>query len=153
MWVERKASEGGEGAAKSGASEHSRSKCWLCACGAGSTALLDCPEDPKNRPTVGRRKNLLWVVSTTYGRSQERPTVGPIWGSSEGGATAFGRRLLEGCESPPRSAVNFRFAVWRASPPSRGVDTKEGRPQDKLPYRGASLRRSRSKGRSLTSCA
>ncbi|ERJ71854.1 hypothetical protein HMPREF1556_01090 [Porphyromonas sp. oral taxon 278 str. W7784] len=30
----------------------------------------------KKRPTVGRRKNLLWVVSPTYGRSHRRPTVG-----------------------------------------------------------------------------
>ena len=107
----------------------------------------------QKNPTVGRRCDLPWVVETTYSRFFWRPTVGPILGSSEGGAAAFGRRLLKGCGSTPRSAVNFRLAVWRASPPSSGVDTKEGRPQDKLPYRGASLRRVESKGRSLTSCA
>ena len=37
----------------------------------------------KKRPTVGRRKNLLWVVSTTYGRSHRRPTVDPIFGVPE----------------------------------------------------------------------
>ncbi len=38
----------------------------------------------KKRPTVGRQKNLLWVVSPTYRGSLRRPTVGPIWGPSEG---------------------------------------------------------------------
>ena len=33
----------------------------------------------KKRPTVGRQKNLLWVVSPTYRGSLRRPTVGPIW--------------------------------------------------------------------------
>ena len=33
-------------------------------------------EGGKKDPTVGRRKNLLWVASTTYGRSLWRPTVG-----------------------------------------------------------------------------
>ena len=32
----------------------------------------------KKRPTVGRRKNLLWVVSPTYRGSLRRPTVDPI---------------------------------------------------------------------------
>ncbi|ERJ72522.1 hypothetical protein HMPREF1556_00644 [Porphyromonas sp. oral taxon 278 str. W7784] len=30
----------------------------------------------KKKPTVGRRKNLLWVASPTYRRSLRRPTVG-----------------------------------------------------------------------------
>ena len=30
----------------------------------------------KKRPTVGRRKNLLWVVDATYRGSVRRPTVG-----------------------------------------------------------------------------
>ena len=34
------------------------------------------PEGGKKRPTVGRRKNLLWVVDATYRRSVRRPTVG-----------------------------------------------------------------------------
>ncbi|ERJ70294.1 hypothetical protein HMPREF1556_01560 [Porphyromonas sp. oral taxon 278 str. W7784] len=39
------------------------------------------------KPTVGRRKNLLWVVSPTC-RSHRRPTVGFILGlSGEGRAT------------------------------------------------------------------
>ena len=33
-------------------------------------------ERGKKRPTVGRRKNLLWVVKTTYRRSSMRSTVG-----------------------------------------------------------------------------
>ena len=33
-------------------------------------------EGVKKDPTVGRRKNLLWVVETTYRGSQRRPTVG-----------------------------------------------------------------------------
>ena len=37
----------------------------------------------KKRPTVGRRKNLLWVVSPTYRGSLRRPTVDPIWAPSE----------------------------------------------------------------------
>ena len=37
------------------------------------------------RPTVGRRKNLLWVGRPTYSRSSRRPTVGFIWGLSWGG--------------------------------------------------------------------
>ena len=37
----------------------------------------------KKRPTVGRRKNLLWVVSPTYRGSQRRPTVGRQKGSRE----------------------------------------------------------------------
>ena len=37
---------------------------------------LGATERGKKRPTVGRRKNLLWVVSPTYGRSHRRPTVG-----------------------------------------------------------------------------
>ena len=32
----------------------------------------------KKRPTVGRRKNLLWVVSPTYRGSLRRPTVDPF---------------------------------------------------------------------------
>ena len=32
----------------------------------------------KKRPTVGRRKNLLWVVDATYRGSVRRPTVGPF---------------------------------------------------------------------------
>ena len=35
-------------------------------------------DSPKKRPTVGRRKNLLWVVDATYGRSSRRPTVDPF---------------------------------------------------------------------------
>ena len=35
-------------------------------------------EEPILRPTVGRRKNLLWVVDATYGRSSRRPTVDPF---------------------------------------------------------------------------
>ena len=38
----------------------------------------------KKRPTVGRRKILLWVVSPTYRGSLRRPTVDPIWAPSEG---------------------------------------------------------------------
>ena len=38
----------------------------------------------KKRPTVGRQKNLLWVVLTTYRGSLRRPTVDPIWAPSEG---------------------------------------------------------------------
>ena len=38
----------------------------------------------KKRPTVGRQKNLLWVVSPTYCGSLRRPTVVPIWAPSEG---------------------------------------------------------------------
>ncbi len=38
----------------------------------------------KKRSTVGRRKNLLWVVSTTYRGSHRRPTVGLFWGVPEG---------------------------------------------------------------------
>ncbi|ERJ71162.1 hypothetical protein HMPREF1556_01394 [Porphyromonas sp. oral taxon 278 str. W7784] len=30
----------------------------------------------KKDPTVGRRKNLLWVVKATYRGSSRRPTVG-----------------------------------------------------------------------------
>ena len=30
------------------------------------------------RPTVGRRKNLLWVVDATYRRSSRRSTVDPF---------------------------------------------------------------------------
>ncbi|WP_298575435.1 hypothetical protein, partial [uncultured Porphyromonas sp.] len=40
----------------------------------------------KKRPTVGRRKNLLWVVSTTYGASVRRPTVGRFYEVSGGGS-------------------------------------------------------------------
>ncbi|ERJ72794.1 hypothetical protein HMPREF1556_00523 [Porphyromonas sp. oral taxon 278 str. W7784] len=40
-------------------------------------------EGAKKRPTVDRRKNLLWVVMTTYRRSHRRPTVGFIWGLPE----------------------------------------------------------------------
>ena len=107
----------------------------------------------QKNPTVGRRCDLPWVVKTTYSRFFWRPTVGPILGSSEGGAAAFGRRLLKWGNPTPQDAVNFPLAVWRASPPSRGVGKEEGRPQDKSPYLGASLRRVESKGRSLTSCA
>ena len=38
----------------------------------------------KKRPTVGRQKNLLWVVSPTYRGSLRRPTVDPFWAPSEG---------------------------------------------------------------------
>ena len=35
----------------------------------------------KKRSTVGRRKNLLWVVMTTYRGSHRRSTVGRFWGA------------------------------------------------------------------------
>ena len=38
--------------------------------------FLRPPQEAKKRPTVGRRKNLLWVASPTYRRSLRRPTVG-----------------------------------------------------------------------------
>ena len=38
----------------------------------------------KKRSTVGRRKNLLWVVMTTYRGSQRRPTVDRFFGVPEG---------------------------------------------------------------------
>ncbi len=38
----------------------------------------------KKRSTVGRRKNLLWVVSPIHGRSHRRPTVGRFWGVPKG---------------------------------------------------------------------
>ena len=34
--------------------------------------------------TVGRRSDLLWVVSTTYSRFFWRPTVGRFWGVQKG---------------------------------------------------------------------
>ena len=37
----------------------------------------------KKRPTVGRRKNLLWVVLPTYRGLLRRPIVDPIWAPSE----------------------------------------------------------------------
>ena len=37
----------------------------------------------KKRSTVGRRKNLLWVVMTTYRGSHRRPTVGLFLGVPE----------------------------------------------------------------------
>ena len=40
-------------------------------------------DSPKKRPTVGRRKNLLWVVDATYGRSSSRPTVGLFFAPQE----------------------------------------------------------------------
>ena len=38
----------------------------------------------KKRPTVGRRKNLLWVGRPTYRGSQRRPTVDRFFGVPEG---------------------------------------------------------------------
>ena len=35
-------------------------------------------EEPILRPTVDRRKNLLWVVDATYSRSSRRSTVDPF---------------------------------------------------------------------------
>ncbi len=54
------------------------------------------------RPTVGRRKNLLWVVDATYRGSQRRPTVDPFLPPLKGaGNKGFWReldRLVEGKE-------------------------------------------------------
>ena len=44
----------------------------------------------QKRPTVDRRKNLLWVVSTTYRRSHRRPTVGFILPPPGGTFSALG---------------------------------------------------------------
>ena len=59
-------------------------------------------EKPFLRPTVGRRKNLLWVVDATYGRSSRRPTVDPFLPPLKGaGNKGFWReldRLVEGKE-------------------------------------------------------
>ena len=38
----------------------------------------------KKGSTVGRRSDLLWVVSTTYSRFFRRPTVGRFWGVQKG---------------------------------------------------------------------
>ena len=58
------------------------------------------PERPMNgvflRPTVGRRKNLLWVGRPTYSRSSRRPTVGFIWGLFWGREPSLGSELEEG---------------------------------------------------------
>ncbi|ERJ71453.1 hypothetical protein HMPREF1556_01294 [Porphyromonas sp. oral taxon 278 str. W7784] len=39
--------------------------------------------ETKKDPTVGRRKNLLWVAETTYSGSLLRPTVDPKMGVSK----------------------------------------------------------------------
>ena len=58
--------------------------------------FIPSPEGGKKRPTVGRRKNLLWVVNATYGRSVRRPTVGffrVLWETLQ--ATACGAGLRD----------------------------------------------------------
>ncbi len=49
----------------------------------GPALRLEAKGRGKKRPTVGRRKNLLWVVSPTYRGSLRRPTVDPFWAPSE----------------------------------------------------------------------
>ena len=66
--------------------------------GAGMEGL----EEPILRPTVGRRKNLLWVVDATYRRSSRRSTVDPFLPPLKiAGNKGFWRkldRLVEGKE-------------------------------------------------------
>ena len=57
--------------------------------------FIPSPEGGKKRPTVGRRKNLLWVVYATYGRSVRRPTVGffrVLWKTLQAAACGGGLR-------------------------------------------------------------
>ena len=49
------------------------------------TIIIRSLHPPQKRPTVGRQRNLLWVVSTTYRGSQRRPTVGFILPPQEQG--------------------------------------------------------------------
>ena len=51
-------------------------------CGGANLPRLECGLGRgKKRSTVGRRKNLLWVVMTTYRGSHRRSTVGRFWGA------------------------------------------------------------------------
>ena len=73
------------------------------ASGAGSGgAGMEGLEKPFLRPTVGRRKNLLWVVDATYRRSSRRSTVDPFLPPLKvAGNKGFWReldRLVEGKE-------------------------------------------------------
>ena len=73
------------------------------ASGAGSGgAGMEGLEKSILRPTVGRRKNLLWVVDATYRRSSRRPTVGfflpPLRGAGNKGFWRELDRLVEGKE-------------------------------------------------------
>ena len=54
----------------------------------------------KKRSTVGRRKNLLWVVMTTYRGSHRRPTVGRFLGAPEGTLERIKRRGEKSREHP-----------------------------------------------------
>ena len=54
----------------------------------------------KKRSMVGRRKNLLWVVMTTYRGSHRRSTVGRFWGVPEGTLERIKRRGEKSREHP-----------------------------------------------------
>ena len=68
----------------------------------------------KKRSTVGRRKNLLWVVMTTYRESHRRPTVGRFWGVPEGTLERIKRGGEKSREHPVgaqrKKLVFFRWA-------------------------------------------
>ena len=68
----------------------------------------------KKRPTVGRSKNLLWVASTTYRGSVDRPTVGflspllePSHLTTEGTALLSLRLLLSLLPPPERKKGRY----------------------------------------------
>ena len=66
----------------------------------------------KKRSTVGRRKNLLWVVMTTYRGSQRRPTVGRFLGVPEGTLERIKRRGEKSREHPVETQ---RRRSWSSS--------------------------------------
>gem|GEM_PF-6724416 len=74
-----------------------------------------CSQGGKKRSTVGRRKNLLWVVDATYRGSVRRPTVGffrglwmtPLETACGAGLRGVGEDAVFACLRVEREALLF----------------------------------------------